>query len=76
MNVSKLPKIKKLSEEYATVLAEKKSLYTQYRLVREQMQEYQKALHNTEVFFDMQKRETDAQEREQEKANTTDRDHS
>ena len=76
MNVSKLPKIKKLSEEYATVLAEKKSLYTQYRLVREQMQEYQKALHNTEVFFDMQKRETDAQEREQEKTNTTDRDHS
>ena len=48
MNVSKLPKIKKLSEEYATVLAEKKSLYTQYRLVREQMQEYQKALHNKE----------------------------
>lgn len=76
MNVSKLPKIKKLSEEYATVLAEKKSLYTQYRLVREQMQEYQKALHNTEVFFDMQKRETDAQEREQEKTNTTDRGHS
>ena len=31
----------------------KKSLYAQYRLAREEMREYQKALHNTEVFFDM-----------------------
>ena len=76
MNVSKLPKVKALSEEYASTLTQKKALYAQYRLAREQMQEYQKALHNTEVFFDMQKRETDAQEREQEKTNTTDRDHS
>lgn len=53
MGVSKLPKVKKLSEEYATVLEQKKSLYAQYRLAREEMQEYQKALHNTEVFFDM-----------------------
>lgn len=29
------------------------SLYAQYRLSREEMREYQKALHNTEVFFDM-----------------------
>ena len=49
----KLPKVKELSEEYATVLEQKKSLYAQYRLAREEMREYQKALHNTEVFFDM-----------------------
>ena len=53
MGVSKLPKVKELSEEYATVLEQKKSLYAQYRLSREEMREYQKALHNTEVFFDM-----------------------
>lgn len=53
MGVSKLPKVKELSEKYATVLEQKKSLYAQYRLAREEMREYQKALHNTEVFFDM-----------------------
>ena len=53
MGVSKLPKVKELSEEYASVLEQKKSLYAQYRLSREEMREYQKALHNTEVFFDM-----------------------
>lgn len=53
MGMTKLSKVKELSEEYATVLAQKKSLYAQYRLAREEMREYQKALHNTEVFFDM-----------------------
>lgn len=53
MGMTKLPKVKELSEEYATVLEQKKSLYAQYRLAREEMREYQKALHNTEVFFDM-----------------------
>ena len=53
MGISKLPKVKELSEEYATVLEQKKSLYAQYRLSREEMREYQKALHNTGVFFDM-----------------------
>ena len=53
MGMKKLPKVKELSEEYATVLEQKKSLYAQYRLAREEMREYQKALHNTEVFFDM-----------------------
>ena len=53
MGVSKLPKVKELSEEYSTVLEQKKSLYAQYRLAREEMREYQKALHNTEVFFDL-----------------------
>ena len=53
MGMTKLPKVKELSEEYATVLEQKKSLYAQYRLSREEMREYQKALHNTEVFFDM-----------------------
>lgn len=57
MGVSKLPKVKELSEEYAAVLEQKKSLYAQYRLAREEMREYQKALHNTEVFFDMEKKE-------------------
>ena len=54
MGVSKLPRVKELSEEYASVLEQKKSLYAQYRLAREEMREYQKALHNTEVFFGME----------------------
>ena len=53
MGVSKLPKVKELSEEYASVLEQKKSLYAQYRLAREEMREHQKALHNTEVFFEI-----------------------
>lgn len=53
MGVSKLPKVKELSEEYTTVLEQKKSLYAQYRIARDEMREYQKALHNTEVFFDL-----------------------
>ena len=47
MGVSKLPKVKELSEEYATVLEQKKSLYAQYRLAREEMREYQKGKRKT-----------------------------
>lgn len=70
MNVSKLPTVKALSEEYASTLTQKKALYAQYRLVREQMQEYQKAVHNTEVFFELSEKEAACHQREHEKENS------
>ena len=76
MNVSKLPKVKALSEEYASTLTQKKALYAQYRLVREQMQEYQKALHNTEVFFELSEKEAACHQREHEKVKSEGRNHS
>lgn len=76
MNVSKLPKVKALSEEYASTLTQKKALYAQYRLVREQMQEYQKALHNTEVFFELSEKEAACHQREHEKENSEEPNHS
>ncbi|MCD8067992.1 MAG: hypothetical protein LUE87_03730 [Lachnospiraceae bacterium] len=52
--MKKLPKVKDLSAEYAQVLAEKKATYAEYRTARSEMQEYQKARHNVEVFSEMQ----------------------
>lgn len=49
--MAKLPRVKELSEEYASVLEKKKRLYAEYRRARDKMRKYQKALHNTEVFF-------------------------
>ena len=51
--MAKLPRVKELSEEYASVLEKKKRLYAEYRRARDKMRKYQKALHNTEVFFNM-----------------------
>ena len=76
MNVSKLPTVKALSEEYASTLTQKKALYAQYRLVREQMQEYQKALHNTEVFFELSEKEAACHQRKHEKENSEEPNHS
>ena len=76
MNVSKLPKVKALSEEYASTLTQKKALYAQYRLAREQMQEYQKALHNTEVFFELSEKEAACHQCEHEKENSKEPNHS
>ena len=76
MNVSKLPKVKALSEEYASILAQKKSLYAKYRLAREQMQEYQKALHNTEVFFELSEKQSASRQHEHEKGISEEPNHS
>ena len=76
MNVSKLPKVKALSEEYASTLTQKKALYAQYRLAREQMQEYQKALHNTEVFFELSEKESACHQCEHAKENSKEPNHS
>ncbi|MCC8081461.1 MAG: relaxase, partial [Lachnospiraceae bacterium] len=64
LGVKKLPKVKDLSAEYAQVLAEKKATYAEYRTARSEMQEYQKARHNVEVFFEMQQKEEEQERRE------------
>ena len=63
--VKKLPKVKDLSAEYAQVLTEKKSIYAEYRTARSEMQEYQKARHNVEVFFEMHQRQEEQERRGQ-----------
>ena len=65
LGVKKLPKIKDLSAEYAQVLAEKKATYAEYRVARSEMQEYQKARHNVEVFFVMQQNQEEQERRGQ-----------
>lgn len=52
MEIKKLPRIKDLSAEYAEVLEEKKRLYAEYRTARAEMQEYQKAKWNIEIFYE------------------------
>lgn len=54
MELEKLPKVKDLSAEYSTVLEEKKKLYAEYRTARAEMQEYQIAKRNVEMFYELQ----------------------
>lgn len=42
-HLKKLPKVKDLNAEYAEILAEKKKLYGEYRQVKKDMQENQRA---------------------------------
>jgi len=65
LGLKKLPKVKDLTAEYAQVLAEKKATYAEYRIARSEMQEYQKARHNVEVFFEMQQNQEEQERREQ-----------
>lgn len=57
MGLEKLPKVKDLSAEYSTVLEEKKKLYAEYRTTRAEMQEYQIAKRNVEMFYELQEQE-------------------
>ena len=43
LHLKKLPKVKDLNAEYAEILAEKKKLYGEYRQVKKDMQENQRA---------------------------------
>ena len=54
LSVKKLPKIKELNAEYATILSEKKSLYGEYRRARKEMQEYTIARKNVETILEIE----------------------
>ena len=53
----KIPKVKALNEEYAKVLATKKSAYAEYRQVKKEMQDYVTAKHNVDAFLNAQEKE-------------------
>ena len=50
-SLKKLPKVKELDAEYATLLSQKKAAYPAYRKARDEMQELKKAQKNVELFF-------------------------
>ena len=60
LNVTKIPKVKELSAEYAGILAEKKKLYGEYRSVKKDMMDYQIAKQNIDQFLKI-----DAEQKEQ-----------
>lgn len=51
LHLKKLPKVKDLSVEYAEILAEKKKLYGEYRQVKKDMQEIQRAKYDIDQFL-------------------------
>lgn len=64
LQLSKLPKVKDLSEEYGQILAEKKKEYAEYKEIKSQMQDYLIAKQNIEA---MLKSEEQAKEENREK---------
>lgn len=64
LQLSKLPKVKDLSEEYGRILAEKKKEYAEYKEIKSQMQDYLIAKQNIEA---MLKSEEQAKEENREK---------
>jgi hypothetical protein len=63
----KLPSVKALSAQYAQVLAEKKKLYEEYRLVRKEMMDYQIAKRDIDDFLKIDQ-EQKAENREKSKS--------
>ena len=53
-SVKKLPTVKSLNEEYATLIAEKKAAYPEYRKAREDMKELLTAKANVDRFLGME----------------------
>ena len=51
LHLKKLPKVKDLSAECAEILAEKKKLYGEYRQVKKDMQEIQRAKYDIDQFL-------------------------
>ena len=51
LHLKKLPKVKDLSAEYAEILPEKKKLYGEYRQVKKDMQEIQRAKYDIDQFL-------------------------
>ena len=51
----KIPRVKELNEEYIRLLSEKKVVYSEYKKMKKEMQDYQIAKQNVESFYDAQK---------------------
>ena len=51
LDVKKLPKVKELNAEFAEILVEKKKLYSEYRQIKKDMQEIQRAKYDIDQFL-------------------------
>lgn len=70
MHLTKLPKVKELSDEYAAVLDEKRKIYAEYKSVKASMQDYLIARQNIEAILHADSRvKEEQQKRENEKQN-------
>lgn len=63
LHLKKLPKVKDLSAEYAEILVEKKKLYGEYRQVKKDMQEIQRAKYDIDQFLKSDEEREDLYER-------------
>lgn len=70
LQVTKIPRVKELNEEYAQVLEHKQALYGEYRDAKKEMQEYVTAKHNVDAFF-AKEREENIQKAEQKRRENT-----
>lgn len=68
LGFKKLPTIKALNTEYAELLAEKKSVYTDYRKAREEMKELLTAKANIDRILELDKEQEEANERREKEA--------
>ena len=77
LGLKKLPKIKELKQEYATLLAEKKKLYSGYRAAKDNMRELVVAKDNATKILGItpheQERQISNTERLQQRSNTHER---
>lgn len=68
LGFKKLPTIKALNTEYAELLAEKKSVYADYRKAREEMKELLTAKANIDRILELDKEQEEANERREKEA--------
>ena len=68
LGFKKLPTIKALNAEYAELLAEKKSVYADYRKAREEMKELLTAKANIDRILELDKEQEEANERREKEA--------
>ncbi len=66
LGLRKLPTVKSLQAEYATLLAEKKSAYADYRKARDEMKELLTVKANVERLLDIQPQQTEKENARQE----------
>lgn len=68
LGFKKLPTIKALNTEYVELLAEKKSVYADYRKAREEMKELLTAKANIDRILELDKEQEEANERREKEA--------
>ena len=59
LNGKPIPKVAQLSEEYAALLAEKKTCYEEYKSARKAMVDYQTAKHNVDIILGLEPQEVE-----------------